>query len=191
MDAGPDRNTSFLPLSEAAERLGLSRLKLREAIAKGVLPARRDNQGDWRVDLTGINDLVHSVKGIQVDPDVLMGLLFDEIEALSTDLDSALTERDQFAQLTDRAMIAAEHAQAQTSALRQTTDRAFELLDRTTSALETARADITAKDHEIAGQTGQMDRLFSLSEQAVAKATMARRPGWIARVLGISGPAKG
>lgn len=35
MDANAD-SLSFLPLTEAADRLGISRLKLREAIAKGV-----------------------------------------------------------------------------------------------------------------------------------------------------------
>ncbi len=45
MDASVD-SLGFLPLTEAADRLGISRLKLREAIAKGVIAARRDNQGD-------------------------------------------------------------------------------------------------------------------------------------------------
>ena len=48
----PDRApTAWLSLDEAARRLGVSRLRLREAIAAGALPARRDNHGFWRVSL--------------------------------------------------------------------------------------------------------------------------------------------
>ena len=52
--AAMESHLSFLSLAEAAARLGVSRLKLREAIAKGVVPARRDNEGRWRVDLTAL-----------------------------------------------------------------------------------------------------------------------------------------
>ena len=72
-DRGPDSSTSFLPLTDAAERLGISRFELREAIAKAVVPARRDNLGDWRVDLTGASDLSHKTKEVEPDPQVLNG----------------------------------------------------------------------------------------------------------------------
>ena len=190
MDRGPDSNTSFLPLTEAAERLGISRLKLREAIAKGVVPARRDNQGDWRVDLLGVSDLSQTIKDVEADPQVLMGVLFDEIEALSVDLGVAEAERDRFATVTARALDAADAATTQVAGLRLTTDRAFGLLDQATFAVERARAEIAAKDRQITAQNGQIERLFNLSEQAVATAAQVRKPGLIARILGLSGPAK-
>ena len=190
MDREADSYSSFLPLTEAAERLGISRLKLREAIAKGVVAAQRDNQGEWRADLTGVHDISRQINAIEADPDVLMGLLFDEVEALSTELQVAEAARDRFAALADRALIAAEATTAQLAQLRSTAERAFGVLDRATLAAEQARAEVAAKDVELAGQAGQIERLFTLSEQAVATAALARKPGWIARLLGLSGPTK-
>lgn len=187
MDAGPD-TVSFLPLAEAAERLGLSRLKLREAIAKGVVPARRDNQGEWRVDLTTATDLTRQIKAVDIDPHVIMTLLFDEIEALTIERDTAVAERDRFAGIAGRALDAAE---AQGKALAGTTERALTMLDRTVAALEAAKAELAAKDTHLSSQAQHLDRLFNLSEQAVANAAPQRKPGWLARFLGLSGPAKG
>lgn len=186
MDASAD-SLGFLPLTEAADLLGISRLKLREAIAKGVVAARRDNQGEWRVDLTGVADLTRQIKTVEIDPDVLMSLLFDEIEALTAERDRATTDRDRFALIAGRALDAVE---AQDKALSGTTERAFGLLDRTVAALEVAKAESAAKDHHIASQSQHLDRLFNLSEQAVAKVAPQSRPGWLARFLGLSGPTK-
>lgn len=218
MDRGRDNSASFLPLAEAAERLSISRLKLREAIANGAVPARRDNQGEWRVDLTDIQSFPHQDNGIETTPDVLMGLLFDEIEALCLELqnssslterltglagaqhvalekataalDKVTSERDRFASVAGRALDAAGLAGAQVAALGSTADRALGLLDHATHALEQARVDAAVKDQQIAAQNGQMDRLFTLSEQAVTKAGRANSPGWIARIFGLSGQPK-
>ena len=43
---------AWLSLDEAAERLGVSRLRVREAIAAKAIAARRDNHGFWRVSLS-------------------------------------------------------------------------------------------------------------------------------------------
>jgi hypothetical protein len=186
MDAKSD-SVSFLGLTEAADRLGISRLKLREAIAKAVVPARRDNLGEWRVDLTGIADLSRQIKEVEIDPEVLMTLLFDEVEALTAERDSAIVDRDRLGTIAGRALDAAE---AQSKALGGPTERAFGLLDRTVAALETAKAEIAAKNDHIASQAKHLDRLFSLSEQAVASVAPRRRANWLARLLGLSGPVK-
>ncbi len=221
MDHAPDSTSGFLPLAEAATRLGVSRLKLREAIAKGVVPARRDNEGRWRVDLSTVPSLLKpAIAAAPALPEDLMGALFDEIEELSSDLESSqhltdrlatlagaqadtldkvtaalevLTiERDRLGDIAGRALAAAHEAEARATALKQTTDRAMGLLDRAAGAIERTQAEMTwikadaaAKDDMIAGHGQQMDRLFSLSEQAIEKATAARRtPGLIARVFG-------
>ena len=221
MDMGPDSNDSFLPLAEAASRLGLSRLKLREGIAKGVVPARRDNEGRLRVDLgsvpSGVKAAIYAAPALPAD---LMGALFDEIEELSADLEASqvLTdrlvavagaqadtldkvtaaleartlERDRLGDIAGRALTAADDAEARAAALKTTTDRAMGLLDRATGALEAVqtdmariKADAADKDQMIAGHGVQLDRLFSLSEQALEKAAEARRaPGLMARVFG-------
>ena len=187
MDASVD-SLGFLPLTEAADRLGISRLKLREAIAKGLIAARRDNQGDWRVDLTKVSVLPSHIRTVEINPDVLMTLLFDEIEALTIERDGATTDRDRLAAIAGRALDAAE---TEGKALSGTSERAFGLLDRTMSALETAKAEIAAKNDHIASQARHLDRLFNLSEQTVAKVEPQRRAGWLAWLLGLSGPTKG
>jgi methyl-accepting chemotaxis protein len=209
---------SFLPVAEAAARLGISRVKLREIAAKGLLPARRDNQGRLRVDLTGAPaDLPARAAGIAAAPEALMGALFDEIEELSADLEEshALTgrldgvlaaqgaaldravaaleqrtaERDGLAAVAARALSVAEEAEGRATALRAVTDRAMQALDRTTAALETALAETQALRSQAADHqqqiTGQLDRLFTLSEKALEAAARVRAaPSLVARVFG-------
>lgn len=166
-------NDSFLPVAEAAARLGVSRVKLREIIAKGLVPARRDNEGWLRVDLTGAPpDLAARAADLPAAPEALMGALFDEIEELSADLDSSRTqsgrledvlqaqgaaldravaaleartaERDGFAAVAARALSVAEEAEGRATALGSVTDRALQALDRTTATLEAALAETQA-----------------------------------------------
>ncbi len=212
---------SFLPLALAAERLGLSRLKLREAIAKGLVAARRDNEGRLRVDLAAIpGDLRESIGATPAAPEALMGALFDEIEELSADLESAAAatgrltrlvdaqagaldrsvteleartaERDVLANISGRAIAAAEEAEARASALQGMTDRALVALERTTQVMEAAVAETAllkarteVQSQQITGHAGQLDRLFSLSEQALETAAKARTaPSLVARMFG-------
>lgn len=176
---------SFLPLAEAAARLGVSRLKLREIIAKGLLPARRDNQGWLRVDLTAAPaDLAARAAALPAAPEALMSALFDEIEELSSDLDSSraqsdrlagvlqtqgaaldravaaletrTAERDSFASVAARALSVAEEAEGRATALGSVTDRALSALDRTTLALEAALAETRALKGQAAAHQEQI-----------------------------------
>lgn len=167
---GGGGHDDFLPIAAAAARLGISRLKLREGIAKGVIAARRDNEGRWRVDLTAVPaDPRAAIAAAPADPAALMGALFDEIEELSGDLDAArdvndrlvrlaggqadaldralaavesrAAERDALAALADRALAAAEEAGARAAAVQGVADAAFAALDRAAGALEAQAAD--------------------------------------------------
>lgn len=221
MDRPADMSESFLTLAEASARLGVSRLKLREGIAKGVIAARRDNEGRWRIDLGAVrSDLKSAIATSQADPAKLMGALFDEIEELSADLETSQSlterlatvagsqaelldrltlalevrtaERDSLSNIAGRALAAAEEAGSRAARLQTTTDRALGLLDRAAGTIESVQAemvrirqDAAAKEEVIAGHGAQLDRLFTLSEQALEKATEVRRaPGLIARVFG-------
>ena len=207
-------NPGFLLLGEAALRLGVSRLKLREAIAKGVVAARRDNEGRWRVDMAAVpSGLAEAVALVPAAPEALMAALFDEIEELHGDLEAAqvvserlvglaggqalvlervmgaleaaAAERDRFADVAGRALAVADEAEGRAAALQATTERALGLLERTAAALDGAKAEAAARDTVIAGHGGQLDRLFELSEQALEAAGKARRaPGLVARILG-------
>jgi methyl-accepting chemotaxis protein len=218
MAQGPDSRTSFLPLAEAATALGISRLKLREAIAKGVIPARRDNEGRLRVDLdSGPADLATALSGAPVKPEALMEALFDEIEELQGDLEAsnasvetlaalalrqgdaldrvttaleaATRDRDRLGALADRALAAAEEASGRATILQGTTDRALGLLDHAAASIEHMKSEVDRLTSDSgakqAAHADQLDRLFTLSEQALEKASGARRaPSLIARVLG-------
>ena len=81
----------FLPIGEAALLLGVNRLRLREAIAKGVVKAQRDNEGRQRVDLTSApDDLEKAMAQSPTDPSALIDALFDEGEEMQLQID----ERD-------------------------------------------------------------------------------------------------
>jgi excisionase family DNA binding protein len=221
MADGPDSHATFLRLGEAAERLGVSRLKLREAVAKGLLPHRRDNEGRLRVDLgEAPEDLMAAVAAAAADPAALMQALFDEIEELSAErddaeaaadrlarlaaaqgealdramaaLDAANAERDLMSALTDRALAAAEDAGARAEKLGVVSARALGLLEDATGRLETLetearhlREELARKDTTIHQHTSQLERMFTISEQALEKAAGIRRePTLIARVFG-------
>jgi DNA repair exonuclease SbcCD ATPase subunit len=83
---GMERNAhgyQFLPVGEAAFILGISRVRLREAVAKGIIPAQRDNQGRVRVDISRATaDLARQLAETPVDPSALIDALFDEVEEL-------------------------------------------------------------------------------------------------------------
>jgi methyl-accepting chemotaxis protein len=183
-DASPGHD-GFLLLGPAAERLGLSRLKLREAIAKGLVAARRDNEGRWRVDLGAVpQDLRERIRATPAAPEALMGALFDEIEELSADLDGArdlsgrlaglaeaqagalersvaalearTAERDRLAGLAGQALDAAEAAEARAAALQGMTDRALAALERSTGAMEAAVAETARLKAQAAAQSEQI-----------------------------------
>ena len=72
----------FLTVDKAALILGQNRLRVREAIARGQLQARRDNEGRMRVDLTDLSHVPKNGAEPALAPDAMLGLLFDEIEEL-------------------------------------------------------------------------------------------------------------
>lgn len=181
MDRLGDIGDGFLTLAEAAERLGISRLKLREGIAKGVIAARRDNEGQWRVDLQDLPaDVPRAVAAVTADPADLMHALFDEIADLGADLAQAqamttriaalagaqgemierLTdivetrtlERDQLGRIADQALTAAEEAGGRATQLKVTADRAIGLLDRATHVLDGLQTDVARLSDESAAK---------------------------------------
>ncbi len=175
----------FLTLAEAAGRLGISRLKLREGIAKGVISARRDNEGRWRIDLSSVpGDIRQAVAATQADPAALMGALFDEIEELGADLaqsqdmtarlttlagaqadmidrltaiaEARTADRDRLGDIAGKALTAAEEAEQRAARLRMTTDRALGLLDRAAGTLEGVQDEISRLSEESAKKDRQI-----------------------------------
>lgn len=166
----------FLPIGEAARLLGLSRMRLREAIAKGVLPARRDNEGRLRVDLTSIPpDLEGRISGTGMAPAELLDTLFDEVE----ELQGLLAERDEEIGKIHRLLERQDSALAQSMDLlgkrtdpsRPQDDRTEELAgvsDRALAMLDDATARLEAALQDNARYRQLLERALSLSDAATA-----------------------
>jgi hypothetical protein len=126
----------FLTVDKAALVLGQNRLRVREAIARGQLQARRDNEGRMRVDLTDLSHVPKNGAEPALAPDAMLGLLFDEIE----ELDALGADRDaHVALLTDlvaRQADAIEQADVALSIAEQNETRLTGLLDRALAHLE-------------------------------------------------------
>ncbi|HEX9170711.1 MAG TPA: hypothetical protein VF886_17590 [Roseiarcus sp.] len=160
-----DESSEWLSLDEAARRLGLSRIRLREAIAADAISARRDNRGFWRVSLPeGARVAMRRISETQVDPSKLLELLFDEIEDLNALLDdhtanearmAALIERQQI--LLGRALSLAEKPPA--SGL--DAERVAALQDRSQRFIEQTLGKIEARDAEVSRLTGLMNRALT------------------------------
>ena len=183
----------FLSVAEAAARLGLSRLKIREAAARGLLPAQRDNQGRLRVSLAGLTGAQLDLSGQGIDGAALMGLLFDEVEELyealligeaeiealkalaarqAQALDQAVERIEQDAaeksRLVDLLARALDHLEAQPGPQREQklarlSERALQHLEATGEQLESAVA-----------QSGRFDQLLA---RAVALAEASKAEG--------------
>ena len=163
----PDNpNDDWLSLDQAAERLGINRMRVREAIAAGVIGAHRDNRGFWRVSLAaGVGDVKERMREIRMNPTALVELLFDEIEELNADLaerDSslerlhALTARQQ--DMLARALALAEKPENPGDV--KDHDRLADLNERSLRLLETAVGKLADRDADIAKLTSLLDRAF-------------------------------
>ena len=126
----------FLSVAEAAETLGVSRLKIREAAAKGMLPARWDNEKRLRVDLTGITAEQIETSKKSVSQSALMDLLFDEVEELHEALLSRDAETDALKGLAERQAAALDDAADRMERDAAEKARLSELLARAMAHLE-------------------------------------------------------
>lgn len=161
MSAAPDAPLHFLTVGAAAEHLGISRLKLREGVARKLIPARRDNEGALRVDLSALAPgVTEQLQSSDLSASDLVDMLFDEIEELQGQLatqprliallgrqadaldrggaalERAAQDRDRLAALLERALARLEGETP--PALTTVTDRALGLLEHTGARLKTS-----------------------------------------------------
>ena len=156
---------AWLSLDEAAERLGVSRLRVREAIAAQAIAARRDNHGFWRVSLS--DEAAASVRRMgltRTDPQQLVELLFDEIEELNGLLAERVANEERMAALLVRQQTLMERAMA--LAERPTEpgldpSRVIELNDRSQQIIEQTIAKLEGRDSELSRLSSLMDRALA------------------------------
>ena len=157
------RGETWISLDEAARRLGVSRLRLREAIAAGALTAGRDNHGFWRVSLDDEAGAMRRIATVRAQPHELVELLFDEIEEMAARLSErdddvarlmSLVERQQA--LLDRALHRAEEGNA--ADMPASAERLAALQERSHALIGRAMSELETRDTELAKVTGLLDR---------------------------------
>jgi hypothetical protein len=173
----------FLPISEAALLLGVNRLRLREAIVKGLVKAQRDNEGRYRVDLTSApDDLEKAMAQSPTEPSALIDALFDEVEEMQLQIDERDGHLDRMQSLIERQdgvlhrsiellekyrdVVARGSGASTPEALAGVSERAMSMLDEVTGKLESTLA-------ENERYRGLVARAVSFSEEW-SKATDAR-----------------
>lgn len=205
-----DDGMQFLTVQEAARALGQSRLRVREAVARGLLKARRDNEGRLRIDLTDDPQAAVTAgqSGVpELAPDAVVGFLFDEIEELETVLSdrdariavlSDLLERQ--AEMLDRADTALNAAEENQTRLSALLDRALSHLEADGDATERlagvsdrALTRLESVGDELETSLGQSARFEELLSRAVEIAEGAGEPGAMgttaARAMSLLGDA--
>ena len=170
---------AFLTVEEAAGRLGVSRLRVREAAARGLLASRRDNEGHLRIDLPDLPRLAPD-KGDGLQPDAIMAFLFDDIE----ELEAALADRDvAITRLTDlldrqdsaltRAALALEASEAREARMAGLLDRALTHLDgqeRLAGVADAALTKLEDTAERLDLSLAQTEKLDALLTRAMAMA---------------------
>ena len=159
------RAETWFSLDEAARRLGVSRLRLREAIAAGALAARRDNHGFWRVSLDDEAGAMQRIATVRAQPHELVELLFDEIEEMTVRLSEqdedvarlmSVVERQQA--LLDRALRRAEEGDS--ADMLASAERLAALQERSHALIGRAMSELETRDTELAKVTGLLDRVM-------------------------------
>ena len=189
----------FLTVGAAAEHLGISRLKLREGVARKLIPAQRDNEGNLRLDLSALTPgVVDDLHRSDLSASDLVDMLFDEIEDLQrqlADQSRLVALLDRQANAMDRGSAALDQAQADkarlTALLDQTmahldgetppamtavTDRALGLLEDTGTKLETSLT-------QSARFEALLERALKLSEHSALSPTTDRAMDMLERAV--------
>lgn len=188
-----DKNQEFLTVGEAASLLGVSRLRLREAVAKGVVPGRKDNEGRLRIDLTGVSadKVKNKLSKFKNDaaPEAILDVLFDEVEELQQDLSAGDARIDMLSTLVTRQGEALDQADQALEKSASDNARLQELLDRALTHLEDDQAS-TLRLQGLAGRALKMlDDTGDQLETSLAQNT--RFESLLERALTLANQASG
>jgi hypothetical protein len=179
---------NWVSLEEAARQLGVSRLRIREAIAAEQLSARRDNRGFWQVSLDNDFDVKGNIESERLDPEALVELLFDEIEEVNlilADRDASLERLNAVAsrqqEMIARALSLAEAPSADRPSADR--DRLAEINDRMSRLIETTLEKLASRDGDIVKLTGLLDR--ALTTISGLESELQRQAGLAERQKGL------
>lgn len=180
---------AWLSLDEAAARLRVSRLRLREAIAAGALRAQRDNRGLWRVLVEDGYD-ARDLASVRAAPEQLVETLFDEIEELTGALDERRAENERLGAVAARSQALLERALALAESPGAPADvvRLAALNERSQALVERTLASLEQRDGALQQMTGLMDRALDTvagldAEVARGRETAQRQRALLDRVF--------
>ncbi len=162
--------TQFLTVQEAARKLGQSRLRVREAAARGLVKSRRDNEGRLRIDLPETLRLPSSADkncGSDLEPDTVLEFLFDEVEELEHAISGKDTEITALSDLLERQSQALDRVDAAMAGKEQTESRLTALLDRALSHLETDAISVERLGSVTGKALAQLDKVGDDLEQSL------------------------
>jgi chromosome segregation ATPase len=182
----------FLLVDDAAQSLNLSSKVLRQGIACGLVPIRRDNSGAIRVHLDEVPDgLEDKLQGVDVQDDLHAAALADEVFSLEQRRADADTQRLRLEGLiTKQGAALARYAslldmskgdfdapiEALAFARQNLAERDAEV-GQLSSILERTFSAIDMRDQQVAQQTGQLtdaaDKAMSLLSRAVREGELS------------------
>lgn len=166
--SGQFDQTLFLSVGEAAQRLGTSRMRVREAIATGLLPAQKDNGGNWRVRLDPALRRLDQTGREHLSADVMIELLFDEVQELQLELAHKERLTSQLSNLLDGRADERDHPLGQPER-RQPDENQIEALNKVAAdaldALDQTVQKLAARTGQIEHMGGLLDRSFGASER--------------------------
>lgn len=166
MDVGMDGSTSWLPISEAAPRLGLTVDGLRSRIRRGLVTPKKGNDGRLLVAVSMDSPATgHELVMDTVSP-VPAGDEASELRAEVMDLRIALARSEE--QLTATKAVAAAEIEAMRKQLE--------------SGLKAMEAGIAARNAVIEELKAGLDHERARSEALAAELAEARK-GWLERLL--------
>ena len=167
----------FLDVDEAARVLGVSRLTVRDAATRGVLPARRDNRGRLRVDLTeGTEALLERLRAAGPPSAAAVDGLFDEIEELTeavAERDARLARLEALLERQDAALaraVSALEADGHGGVPAQAAERTLAALERAVGRLEASEGRERRLMDLLERAEAPMERAMAAAEEARARA---------------------
>ncbi len=154
---GIKRDLNFLTVEEAAEKLGISRIRARESVLHGLTPARRDNRGRLRIDLSEVKSLPAIGRELTargpIEDNAILDLLFDELEELQEIVEQKNSDIHHLSQFVERQAEAMRSTEMLLDRQEQQQLQILELLNRCLAQLEDG--------------AGQTERFQRIAEQAI------------------------
>jgi len=167
-DSAP--SDQFLTIDDASRLMSISASDLRQGIACGLIPIRRDNQGDLRIHRVEVpEDLLEQINHCQVNPQLHVEILIDEVSTLREQLDNADIIRDQLESLLARQSNALDKSARLLDTREAESAKLITLLDRSMRLLNHSQQPQTSNGHSSAESAHDSETSLSSNNAELVK----------------------